>query len=261
MKIYDQNVWNANPSAFRNTLVAEMAAEFDADICMFQEFGPETIRVGEAPLQSLLAGTYSEVPTEKADRNFTPVFYKTEAYTLIDSGYLLYDGKNDADSKSITWAVLEERATGKRVAVASTHFWWMYESDEDNQQRLRNADQLKALCDTIVNKHGVPVIIGGDFNNGMNSVQGDEPYHYMCGLGFRDVRLLARTSTDSPTCHDGYPFLEPDGKTFTPGTMPKCTIDYIFIYGEGLTAASLEVLTSPKARTSSDHCPLLSVIE
>ncbi len=261
MRIYDQNVWNANPSAFRNALVAEMVAEFDADVCMLQEFGPETIRVGEAPLQKLLANTYSEVPTEKADRNFTPVFYKTDVYTLIDSGYVLYDGKNDADSKSVTWAVLEERATGKRVAVASTHFWWMYESDEDNRQRLKNADQLKKLCDTIVNKHGVPVIIGGDFNNGKNSVQGDEPYHYMCRLGFSDVRLSARSSTESPTCHNGYPFLQADGKTFTPGTMPECTIDYIFTYGEGLAPASFEVLTTPKARTSSDHCPLLSVIE
>lgn len=260
MKIFCQNVWNYLPSEYRNSLIYSLVSAHDADICMFQECGPDTSRAGGVPLPELMKYEYTEVCPEFADRNYTPVFYKTGKYRVIDSGYFLYDGLNDANSKSVTWAVLEETATSKTFAVASTHFWWMFESERDNLQRLQNAAQLKQICDQIIAKHGVGVIIGGDFNNGKNSDQGDIPYHTMLREGFCDIRLTADETTDCPTNHD-YPVLTERG-IYGNGTLPTQTIDHIFTYGtDTIKAKKFEVLKTQKALDSSDHCPLVGILE
>ena len=263
MKIYCQNIWNKTPCAYRNRVVRELVRDFDADVCFFQECGPETNRKGdgESPIAKLMSDCYTEAYLKAADRNFTPVFYKTDKFNLLDSGYFLYDGLNDANSKSVTWAVLEEKETRKQFVAASTHLWWMYESEKDNQQRLKNVAQLKQFCDEMVLKTGLPIIVGGDFNNGKGSLQGDEPYHTMLKEGFCDIRLVADETTDTPTCVNDYPKALPDN-TATPRKYPEYTIDYIFTYNiENLKAKKFDVLTSEDARKSSDHSPILGIVE
>ncbi len=256
MKIYCQNVYNNNPTFGRNPLIAELVSEFDADICLFQEFGPFSTRVGEKPLHNLLSCKYTEACDLEAAHNYTPVFYKSGKYKEIDSGYFCYTGLNDVNSKSVTWAVLEEISTAKRIAVAATHFWWEYSGERDNLQRLENVKELKACFDEIIAKYNVPVIVGGDFNNGQNADQGDEPYHRMLELGFTDIRLSARESTDCFT-HRDCPDLDEKGVVLG-GELPYRTLDYIFTYGPNQPKAlAFDVLTSEKALASSDHCPLV----
>ena len=228
--LYNQNVWNCNPTAHRNKMIRELLDEVNADVCTFQECASYSVRTGDAPLQELMKNGYTEVDGNQ--NNFTPIFYKTEKFNLKDSGYHLYTGLNDADSKSITWAVLENKENGEKFAVMSTHFWWMFDSDKDNLQRLENVKELKALCDEVIKKHNVPVIIGGDFNNGPNSPQGTEPYEAMLRAGFEDIRYTAPVTTDSHTQRD---CLLPD-KTQDMNGEPNITIDFIFTYGSGLTA-------------------------
>ena len=263
MKIYCQNIWNNNPCAPRNRIVRELVREFDADICFFQECGPQTNRIGdgEAPVVDLMSDSYSEAFPEAADRNYTPVFYKKDKYNVIDSGYFLYDGLNDSNSKSVTWAILEEKETGKRMIAASTHLWWRFESENDNLQRLENVSQLKQFCDEMVAKTGLPIIVGGDFNNGKDSPQGDEPYHTMLKEGFCDIRLIADETSEEYTCGRDYPMVHPD-KSITARNPAVSTIDYIFTYNApNYKVKKFEVLTSETARKSSDHSPILGVIE
>ena len=152
MKVYSQNIWNHNPVEYRNSLVYSLVLQNDADICMFQECGPATNRTGSAAISEIMKYEYTEVCPEKASMNFTPVYFKTEKFNLIDSGYYLYTGLNDVNSKSVTWAVLEEKETDRRFAAISTHFWWKYDSEIDNQQRIQNARELKDICDQIIEK-------------------------------------------------------------------------------------------------------------
>ncbi len=259
IKLYSHNVWNKAPTGWRNKIIRELISDFDADFCTFQECAPYTIRTGDAPLPSLMADCYVELMEELKDKNFTPVYYKRDKFSVLDSGYYLYTGLNDADSKSVSWGVFEDKETGEKIAVASTHFWWMFDSEKDNLQRLENVKELKELCEKIIKKHNVPVIIGGDFNNGFNADQGDEPYKKMLSEGFLDIRLTAKETTDMLT-HHKEPLLKDDG-TWENIDMPIRTIDNIFIYGEGIKAENFNVLTSEKALVSSDHCPLLGCFE
>lgn len=260
MIVFCQNVLNWAPTGFRNRLITELIQEQGADVCLFQEFGPNSTRVGEPPLQQLLeeAG-YTEAYPEKAAGNFTPVFYKTAKYEREDVGYFMYDGLNDAGSKSVTWVLLRDKESGKRFVAAATHFWWMYEKEEDFRQRLQNVEQLWEICRNLTEKYGVPVVVGGDLNNGRNSDQGEAPYHAMLEKGFLDTRLTAPITTNSYTHHE-YPIRHEDG-TWTDGALPVRDLDYIFTYGPQVTTKRFDILLSQKALDSSDHCPLVAEIE
>ena len=257
--LYNQNIWNKIPAGYRNTLVRKLVAEVDADVCTFQECGPISCRVGNPPIAGLMSDVYEEAMPQIAATNYTPVYYKRDKFTLIEDGYLLYDGMNDCNSKGLTWAVLEEKENGRRWAFVSTHFWWMYRGQEDSDQRVENAKQLKAVCDSIVEKYHIPVIIGGDFNNGKNSAQGDAPYHAMCGWGFRDIRYLAEMSTDQEyTCRDAYPTVREDETFEKCPKPPHMCIDYIFQYGDPqVPVRRFHIETNDMALTASDHCPLI----
>ncbi len=263
MKAYCHNVWNGIPCAYRSRVIRGLISDFDADICFFQECGPKTMRIGdgESPLPVLMSDVYTEAYCIAAGKNYTPIFYKTSKYNELDSGYFLYDGFNDSNSKSFSWAVLEEKETGKRFIAVSTHLWWRFDSEEDNRQRLQNVAQLKEFLDDIISKTGLPVIIGGDFNNGLGTPQGDEPYQKMLKDGFCDMRLAAEETTDMRTCVDNYPQYLPD-KTTAPRSNPDCTIDYIFTYNaDDIKLKKFDVLNNEMARRSSDHSPLLGIFE
>ena len=260
LTFYDQNVWNHNPSGYRNGLIREIVKDMNADVCAFQEFGPNSTRQGNPALDVLMLDEYNEVCPELRDVTYTALFYKKDRFDLIDSGHFLYDGLNDCNSKSVTWAVLEDKETKKRFAAMSTHFWWNFVSPEDFEQRLQNVDQIEALCKEVIAKHNVPVIIGGDFNNGKDSEQGDEPYQKMLKKGFRDIRLTADKTTDSYTHHD-YPEEKEDGTWVTDAELVR-TLDQIFTYGEyDIKALEFDVLASQIALDSSDHCPLIGKFE
>jgi len=260
---YSQNIWNSSPAGYRNKLLRSLIDDFDADICAFQECGPETNRKGLPSVHSVMSDFYAEVLPQLSNVNFTPLFYKKDKYNVVDCGYQLYTGLNDANSKGVSWAVFEDKETQKRFAFASTHFWWKARGEEDTNQRMNNARELKVICSEIINKYNVSVIIGGDFNNGKNSLQGTDPYFEMLKMGFVDIRTIAEDCTKQEyTCQNAYPVLQ-DDESFTKCPMePNICIDYIFIYGEFTgKIKKFHIETNDKARTISDHTPLIAEIE
>lgn len=264
MRIYNQNIWgNMKPEhkiANRNLLIRGLISKYEPDVCGFQECNPKTSRAGDTPIVSLLADSYSEVCPENADCNFTPLFYHRDRVTCIDSGWFLFDGKNDKNSKSVTWAILEEKASGKRAAFLSVHFWWKWESDEDTLQRRANARQLVDFCNGLTEKYPVPVFVMGDLNSGVGAHQGEDAYLTMKALGMRDLRDLAKISTTMQTAH-AYPELNENGE-YQNGGQPFKTLDYIFSFGrEPLSVERFCVLTEEDALNSSDHCPLVADVQ
>ena len=251
--IYCQNIWNTLPAHERMPIIRTLISDFGADICLFQECSPCTVRKCENAITELMADEYKEVCEHLIPNNYTPVFYKKDKFDVIDEGYLLYDGLNDVNSKSVTWAVLKDEETGKMFAAASTHFWWMFRDEGDTKQRIENANQLKQVCDAIVEKYNVPVIIGGDFNNGQNSVQGSKTYEYMVNNGFCDLRKTALKTTDKFTHRNLYAGVGNEN------ILPDENLDYIFLYGNcSIDALEFDVLYDNKALISSDHCPLVA---
>ena len=260
IRVFDQNIWCNRVIANRSELLKKMIKAYDADICMLQECRPCTHRVEENDVGAMLAGTYAEVEPTLWDRNHTPIFYRRARFDVLDSGYELFEGLNNIDSKSITWAVLYDKIDDCRFAVMTVHFWYATETEADFAQRIANVHQVKACCDRIVEKHDVPVLIAGDLNCGANTEQGEAPYEEMLRVGMRDARRIARQTTDRHTIH-ALPVLNEEG-IFANTPMPTRTLDHAFFYGKDIVDVhSFNVLVEQNALDSSDHCPLLVTFE
>ena len=261
MRIYNQNIWgNMKPEhkiANRNLLIHGLISKYDPDVCGFQECNPKTSRAGDTPIVALLSDAYNEVFPENEGCNFTPVFYNRDRMTCVDGGWFLFEGKNDKNSKSVTWAILEEKESKKRAAFLSVHFWWKWESEEDTLQRRANARQLVEFCNDLAQKYPVPFFVMGDLNSGEGAHQGEDAYLTMRSFGMRDLRELAKETTSMQTAHE-YPILNEAGN-YVDGGQPYKTLDYIFNFGKiPLSVDRFLVLVEQDALNSSDHCPLVA---
>jgi endonuclease/exonuclease/phosphatase family metal-dependent hydrolase len=205
-------------------------------------------------IQKIIAEKYAEACSEHAHENFTPVFYKKDRFEELDGGFVPFDGLNDINSKSITWGLFEDKNDGKRLAVVSTHFWWKATGEVDDLQRIDNAKKVKEICDSIIERYGeIPVIVSGDFNSSMTR----PGYIAMVENGFTDARFVAKNSTKCPTLH-AYPILNDEGIYVPDGGAPYVTIDFVFTYGKKPVVTEFSVLADDRARTTSDHCPVVA---
>lgn len=262
MILYDQNIWGNtdNPVGNRHTLIREMVDEILPDVITMQECSPTLSRIGDYPMPVVLQPEYLEVLPEKAGLNFTPVFYREATLKLLEGGYFPFEGKNDEDSKSATWAVFEEKATGKRFAMISTHFWFKAADESDNQQRMENARAVCKVAKELDEKYNIPVLVAGDLNSSNHTGQGMGGYDEFIRQGMKDVRYVAKASCDTDTLHN-YPVHDGTGR-YISTDEPYCTLDYVFVSKEdAMSIESFGVETTQKALLSSDHCPLIVKFE
>ncbi len=264
VKLYNQNIWGNFAATEcignRNQLICDLIFDYDADICGFQECNPATSRAQSVDIAKLLQPTYLEIPTDVGNDNFTPVFYRADRFTVVDSGWEKYAGKNDLNSKSITWCVLEEKISHRRLAYVSTHYWWMYDKEEDFIQRLENVDQVYALLQKIQKSYDVAVIMAGDLNCGENSCQGTAPIEKMKKLGLVNLADIAEKKEGHFTEHL-YP-IRGENDVYYGNFQPNHMLDFAFMLpNDRVCVREFIVDSSEKALSSSDHCPLKIQIE
>ena len=259
-KIFNQNVLGGisaeHAIANRKYLIKSLIKKYDPDICGFQECNPWSWRNGDDDMVKLLYPDYVETAKEYSHKNCTPLFYKKDKFDVLTSGWILFDGLNAADSKSLTYAVFKDKANKTSFCCISTHFWWRYDNEKDNRQRERNAEQVYAAASEIIDKFSAPVIVMGDFNSGTGKTVNACGYNKMLELGFKDERFLCEQTTDSPTWHE-YPVRGENGD-YCRSFPPKYTMDFFFsLGGEKIRHRKFQVLTEEDALISSDHCPLV----
>ena len=118
---------------YRNPILLESFKYMDADILLLQEVSPKWHSVLDKLLESEL--NYTVVPTSTeitpvldGRANYTPIWYRADKLELVDYGYKQYETvKLEPDSylsssKSYTWALFKDKATGKEIITVSTHF-------------------------------------------------------------------------------------------------------------------------------------------
>ncbi|MBE6537029.1 MAG: hypothetical protein E7673_03650 [Ruminococcaceae bacterium] len=260
--IYDQNIWGCTRGsdviANRCRLVAELIDYHDADVIAFQECSKAARNSDDGNVAKLLSPVYEEVPHNAEGNNFTPVFYKTERFSVLESGYVLYERQRPTNSKSITYAVFEDKENGVRFGILSAHFWWKVDSAEDDNIRLYNAQLLGEYAEKIKEKYDIPVFLMGDFNCGTNSSASITPYLYLKDK-FLDLREVAPISTDALTQHE-YPTRNSDGAYTADWRLEaESGIDHIFVTEHRSVAIdSFEIDESDEAYASSDHYPLIA---
>lgn len=257
LTLYDQNIWGnfsrENAVANRNSVIRRLIEAHNADVCCFQECNPKTSRNAENDISALLAPVYAEAGN--IAENFTPVYYRRERFELIEWGFHTFEGKNDLNSKSLTYAVLSEKVGGTRFGVISTHFWWESKSAEDDEQRVKNAETILEYVARLAEKFNIPIFAMGD----LNCYEGSDVYKTLCHKLY-DLRKIAAETTDTMTHHD-YPIRGDDGLYRAANVKPVRTLDFIFANTQkSVLIERFSVDCSERALTSSDHCPLIAHI-
>lgn len=224
---------------------------------MLNEYAPDIIGMQEV-MHNQLADLKDRLPQYtalgvgrtdgKEKGEYCPVFYKTDRFELLDyDNYSLSEkpdsiglkGWDAACERIVTWAVLKEKQTGKRLAIFNTHL--------DHIGQVARREGARMVTDEAARlAAGVPIIITGDFNASPNSeiisiITGENPLN--------DTRRIAETTYG------------PDWTFHDFGRLPleqRAIIDYIFI-DPNINVVSHQIIDNqPDKGYLSDHNPVIT---
>ena len=266
--------------------------EYDADILCLQEYdgGP---RKYLTPL--LTEKGYTEVPADQMGfpKNCSPIFYDAARVKLLDHGFFPFTYKsevcetvcNNHDTKNLTWAAFEDLKTSKRFLVISVHFYYSPDASDDmtnrvesNKARMENARELFSyLQNHIYTKNegefaGLPLLWGGDLNcafsnknypsliasaNGKTALDVLEEE-----LGMKHAQKHAEIFADNVGSYCWYPTYDEElGYYNSCGRLDNKTfdgsIDHSYVYGDGVTPLTFDIIDTTIAKKTSDHAPIV----
>jgi len=222
--------------------------ELNPDLILFQEMETFT-GPGESSANLQRDWVLATVPGYTAGANAAdassfpitqPIFFRTDRFRLVDQGWFFFSPTPDqlyaptwtGSWPSFTsWVLLEERATGRQLSVYNTHPEAFSEVNQRRGMQLL-ADRIAAL-----GRPGVPVLLGGDFNQ----FGGDEKLKPLAAVG------LVRAPADGPSFH------------FQKGVHLYPAIDHLFTT-PGLTWRWGGAVARPwEGQWPSDHHPVIGV--
>lgn len=195
----------------------------------------------------------------------TPLFYRIDRFKLLESGFFRYDESipglegsfNNSETKSYAFGVFEDRMTGKRVALMSTHLWWKssdpaspeYQKDS-NKARAYQIRLASARMDEVMAKYACPGILLGDLNASMTSLCLDAAREE----GWQEVHDLALGEKDETKGH--HPCGGAGFSRGEPGRFADA-IDHILVKNQGeMKINSFRRLRDAWFDPISDHYPL-----
>ena len=264
LRIMSNNVW-VNDKNLDNW--AEMGEDCSAEhrakgiAACYMAFMPDIINVQEMTVVMLpyVIDNFKKCGYEySATENIHSlnILYNTKTINLVDHGYHIFTYGSNSDGKGYVWAVFEHKATGKRFASLSTHFWWMGESMRAGSDAWREAQALETAdrCREIAEQYNCPVFLGGDFNCRTSS----QAIKNILSKGMLNCFGAALENDDFGSHH-------PCGREgFEKGNIGKNedAIDHLFCYNLGDSVLNAFRRTEPEFFIKlSDHYPLYSDVK
>lgn len=232
---------NEEPVETRHHIVVEEILKLDPDICGLQE-----VTSGwRNEIIKRLGDKYTfigEIRDNLPDGEYSPIIFKSDKYTLLDSGTFWISETPDVMSTSwdsacfrvCTYVKLRDNETGKVFAHLNTHL------DHAGKEARKNGAKL--ISDFIKDNYSdIPVILTGDFNSSIFS----GAYRGIIKSGMKDARFNAENSEHYGTYHDAKPILQ-----------PFYTIDFIFASSMVNIKTYKTVTVGIESRFVSDHFPV-----
>lgn len=246
----------SGPVSLRQQMQLELLKVYQPDVLGMQEYSAAYHSAFTAMLNGI---GYRQVEVSAGTANYTPLFYRADRLEVLDSGYLRYDGPNDANSKSVTWAVFRIRESGKRFIAMSTHFMWSQPGIDANAARVSNAREITALISELRSNAAyreLPVIFGGDLNCQVSS----EPLRIVTGGGMQNAHDKAERKNDSNGYHS-YATYDTANQVYV--QIPSVTGSYASAIDHAMVSANVTVntfasLISPYTLYCSDHMPVIT---
>ena len=190
--------------------------------------------------------------------NNEPLMYRLSRFKLLDSGLDFYHLILQKE-KSLTWAVLEDRESGRRIIAFATHFWWKSNGEESDAIRELNTRHVLARIERIREKWGrLPVVGGGD----LNCAKGAMALATFEQFGFADAGEVAPVRSKTPSWH-GHIVRDENGrcKGRVGGQKGDAMLDHVLFSLDGFRALKHAVVTEEDAINISDHSPVVVDLE
>ena len=228
-----------NSWAYRYPATAMMLDDQRPDVVGLQEALDDQFSYLKTALDKFYKGVGVGRTDGKKEGEMTAILYNYKTTSLVKWGTFWLSETPDVPSKgwdamcyrTATWAILKDKASGKKYFVINTHL--------DHVGELAQKNGLELLINKIaeLNPSGLPVIATGDYN-----LEPDAPALEAARKALSNARETAVVSDDSHTYH-GW------GKD-------KKTIDHIWY--KGATCTKFETVTKPyyERKFISDHYPI-----
>lgn len=278
MRILSNNLWNrdANSPAW-----AEKGEDCSADcrvnglvrayltlmpdVLGFQEMSRHMEKRIMERMRRVTLSDGTTVKYEIVTGGFTPILFRHDKLRLLASGHRLYPKEfppyagtfNDSDSKGYTYGVFEERESGKKVAVITTHLWWK-SADPKNGSYQEGSDFARAYQVGLASaeakrlnaEYGCPVILMGDLNDRL----GSPALNAALSDGWTETHALC---TGERSDIAGYHYCFPDGWRQEEQKDYSRAIDHILIREPGNAEVTRFLrFTEEYFDCLSDHYPV-----
>ena len=245
-------------AAAREKGFVQVYQETQPDIIGFQEVSPLMLDCMMRGLKD--AGT----PYAALWGRDTPILYRPEKLSLIDSAFGIYPAAcpgyegcfNNEDTKSWNIAVFEEKASGRRLIVCTTHLWWKdddpasaYYQKGSNEARCYQLQLLIRELNRFQERYDAPAVLMGDLNCPYHS----DPIRLAKEAGFVHANDLAE---DYAYPYHGYHACgDPGYKPYVPEPFENA-IDHMLVRGS-LRVRRFDRYISDTYLPLSDHFPAM----
>ena len=264
------NIWGpyfGNPVCERDLQIAKYVIDEEPDLIGFQECEKEFWR--SRLFARLSAAGYAAIRDE-ADftRNLNPLVYRKDRLDLVEGGVRVFDAKdNPQGTKGFGWGVFRDKASGRKIAAYSTHFWWMTMQNgalaTNDLMRVNNAKELLAFIADLEKRHGpLPVVGGGDLNISVNARRKGRvtPLETFEQAGFADAQYAVKGAS-AFSSHHGDPIRDRFGNyapAFRAGSDDAAnSLDHV--HYRGVEPLALVVERNSLVTPVSDHSPVVFV--
>ncbi len=247
------NGWDSSNIGNRDNLTASKILNITPDVIGLQEFDSYYRNASEDRLSTLISSKYAEVG--EAQGSWNPIFYNKDTLTLLTYGFHTYtDGTEykypsggNSMFRTFTWALFEEKTSGKQFLVFNTHLDYTTGNTIKMQSnQLSECKELTSKINELTALFGIGnVFMIGDFNTTIGSTTCETLFKF----GFKDTHTLAQIKDDVASAgKKGFP---------TEGSYANA-IDHIFCIGTNISVSEYKTIID--IRDASDHCPIYAIL-
>ena len=255
------NIWGdffGNPPHERDLRQAALVKRWNPDVVGLQEVTPWGF--WKSRLFDALKDEYEVVGKGLGPGGIDasdPVLYRRSRFRLVARGAEWFCEELDT-SKGMVWAVVEDKATKKRLALFASHYWWRYDGEGDNWIRLDNSKRLRAKMTELAGRYHAAIIGGGDLNAPLES----SAMKYLIASGLADAQDGATFSPKGVPTHHGNPVRDLNGvyrgiPAFRGSVYRVQFLDHIFYDPVAIEMNRFDMDFSLEACSLSDHHPII----